>query len=649
MQDSDLVEMTEQEVIQDDLANIVLDYFSRAVHYRQNTIIQNYSVDEWFSRLRNAYHGVHEPEELAGAENMRSYFGLCRTKANMVSSYLRGKFANQSVPPFKLSPTPIVDLPKGKQDEALEQTKAEILYTMAKNGIDISTVSRNGYLIPEVAQYVKEVAEKSIETFRSKENAIASDSCGKMETLIKDQLIDSSFSEAMSEALLDLALYPMMCVCLEYSPVINYKWSGNKLIKKEEVVPKFRRVHPANMFFASNCTSAGDGDYVIELVRRDKSELESLKDSEEYGYDKEAIEFALEHYSFNDNWLKAKFEGENLSWLEDKADVIYTLKCQCKVKGETLKDYGIEVKTEELSEYFAVDIEVCNGRVLRCAKQPLIYGERSYFSAGYKRIAGEPWGMSVAMMVYDRQLVVNRIQYDMLLNAHYASGPMIEVNAMEFEDLGAVKMEPFTRVYSNPMQQNMGRGIVQHQVNPVFPVLYNFMTNQIRLADDECGLPAFLQGQAGIGGAGSTLGGLAMLTDNALMGLEDCAFNIDTFVILPAIKILYYRNMQGKDNGVKSDARVIATGLLGLKQEVNKSKELAGLTPQLAALAQQGVVPQGLYSDIVRDYLDSMGIDTRNYFNSQAVDNELNAVGLNNPTTINRLDGRSLKNIGNIR
>lgn len=304
-------------------------------------------------------------------------------------------------------------------------------------------------------------------------------------------------------------------------------------------------------------------------------------------------------------------------------------------------EYGVSLKEDERYDYFNADIEVCNHRVIRCQLVAHPKGERTYFSASYKRIAGEPYGVSVGMMIYDRQLSINRTQYAMMLNTQYSAGPMLEIDAGAFENPSEVVMLPYTRVYSNPNYDKGGQsGIRQHHIQPTFPMPFTQMTNEIRLADDECGLPSFLNGNAGLQGAGQTLGGLAMMTDNAVLGLEDCAYNIDEFFLRPAVTLLYARNLMGKDDSVKADAKIIPTGLLGLKAELDKAKQLAGLLPQASQVAQQGGIPPQMYADIVMDYFKTQGIDTAKYVN------ETHPLGLNpNPMvspTADYVDKRSL-------
>lgn len=460
-----------------------------------------------------------------------------------------------------------------------------------------------------------------------------------MVKLIKDQLVENNFTQTLSEALFDIALLPVMVVAYENEAVLDYQWQKNKFVKKTVIRPTFRRVDPRNAFFSPDATNAQDGSFFIELTKRSKAQLASFVGKEELGYNDDVLKDVIENGDTHWLGLEADDKGVLDYLLAD--DEIHTLRCQMLLQGQTLIDYGVTLKESEALDYFNADIEVCDGRVIRCQIVAHPQGERTYFSASYKRIAGEPYGISVGMMIYDRQQSINRTQYSMLLNAMYAAGPMLEIDVDKFSDPSQITFEPFTRVNSNPTRENNGRGITQHSINMTFPQLFQFMTNEIRLADDECGLPSFLNGNPGLQGAGQTLGGLAMMQDNAVLGLEDCAFQIDEFFIRPAITLIYTHNLLGEDDSVKADAEIIPTGLLGLKTELNKAKELAGLVPQASQLAQQGLVPQQMIADMVRDYFNSLGIDTHRYMPTNGVQYELNNVEMASQTS--GLDGRSLR------
>ena len=628
----------EEEEVHDHLADMVLDKFRQAKAYRSSLEVQGKTIDDWLLRLYRAYNKIHEQDELEECINMKSYFGLVQIKSNIVSAYIRSKYISSDNPPFSIQPTPIVDLPKDKDEEAFDQVQAKLAAVVLGEEIPFEALLENGLLRPEVARFIEEQSREAKETFREEQNKLAGIATAKMSKLIKDQLIESNFTKMLTEALLDIALYPAMIVGYDNEVVTDKVWKGNKFVEVSEVKPMFRRIEPLNAYFAPNATNAQDGDFFIEVLKRSKAQLSGFLDSDEYGYFKEEIEDIIENG--DGDWLSEDVNVVSFGDYDDEDCVV--LRCQTLVLGKDLIEYGItSIKEADQFKYFNADIEVCNNRVIRCSLVPHPKGHRTYFSASYKRVAGEPYGISVGMMIYDRQMAINRTQYAMLLNSRYSAGPMLEVNAGAFDNPSEVTMQPFTRVYSNPTYEG-NQGIRQHQIQPTFAALFVQMTNEIRLADDECGLPSFLNGNAGLQGAGQTLGGLAMMTDNAVLGLKDCALNIDEYLIKPAITLLYARNLlMSKDKSIKADAKVIATGLMGLEAELNKSKELAGLMPQAGQLAQQGTIPQDMYQDMVRDYLQTKGIDTDRYMMSEGVQGDVNSAKMQSPTA--QLDGRSLK------
>ena len=133
------------------------------------------------------------------------------------------------------------------------------------------------------------------------------------------------------------------------------------------------------------------------------------------------------------------------------------------------------------------------------------------------------------------------------------------------------------------------------------------------------------------------------MQDNAVMGLKDCFALIDMYIIRPIVQLMRDDNLiNSKDNSIKGDAEVVATGLQGLEKDLEKSRVMAGIMPQMSALTQQGTIPQGLYQSYVRDWLNSQGIDTSKFMPDDVISGELGAmVSSNTPAQLNQLDGRS--------
>lgn len=629
----------ELELVYDGLASLVVDQFNRAKAHRSSAHVMGKTVDSWFKLLYQAYNKIHEAEELESNPNMSTYFALVQIKANMTASYLRSKFVGSGdKAPFNIEPTPIVELSKKMSDRAFNVVKMNLAMKLAESGIPQEAIIKNGFINPTIAKYVTEIAKESKELQRQEEFKLASVAIGKMKKKIQDQLVESKYSYAITELLYDMALYPYAVVAYDNEITENTKWSGNTYVKERISKPSFRRVNPMNIYFAPDATSAQDGEFIIELMTRSRDEMLSFVGVKEYGYIDDAILDVVDNcYG---NWVEvvgedglARPTGENL----------YTvLKCQTLVSGSELSEYGVKIKDSDKNNYFVADIEVVDRRVIRCQVVNHPRGERTYYSASYKRVAGIPYGISVGMMVYDRQLVVNRVQYAMLANSMYSSGPSFEINGNAFDHLGDVSFRPYSKFYSNPKDHSVVP-VRMHNVQPTFLMQFKLMQDQIRLADDECGLPAFLNGDTGLRGAGRTLGGLAIMQDNAVLGLENCASNIDEFIIRPLVSLLYSRNMIANGNDdMKADAKIQATGLIGLKAEVDKAKALAGVVPQLGALKEQGVVTDELYAGTVRDYLESLGLPVDNYLPNTAAQYDLNTV-----KSQGVLDGRSLRRMNN--
>lgn len=615
-------------------------------------MVMGKGVDEWLDLLYNAYHKVHEGEELIELPNMRSYFGLVQIKTHMTAAMMRDMLANSIDAPFNLSPTEEPELPKEKKDFAFEKVKLQLLQRLIDNGLPPEAIRDDkamGSIRPEVAKVITAMSKDSKELIKQEEMKLSIESCAKMKRLISDQLTDADFGTAFGEALHDVNLMPCMVLSWESMTEAVPKWDKNKYVRSEEVVSKLRRINPQNAYFAPNAKTAQDGSFFIELAQRTEAELSSLAKSDGYGYISEAIEEVLEQD--NVNWLGMIDEDDINLEDSDNDGMIDVLRCQMQISAETLCDYDFDVdddgskkKKHKDLDFYDVDVEVAGGRVIKCKIMPYPLGRRTYFSCSYKSSPDCPWGISPAMMVYDRQLRINRLQYSMGLNAAVSSAPMIEMRASHFSNPDHVKFRPLQMVLANPEHDNrLGSGIYMHQIQQTFQAYFSQMQNEIRLADDECGIPAFLNGNGGLQGGGSTLGGMALMRESAVMGINDCVYNIDNYFIEPLIELMYSVNMQySDDKTIKADAKVKGSGVLGLKKEMEKQRALAGMLPTLRNYTQAGVLPEGIEQDAVRQWGEQAGLNVGQYMPTSGSKVDLESAVASKPVTAPpALDGRS--------
>ena len=221
------------EEIHDELADRVMENFRLAKSYRSSHLIMGRSVDEWFRRLHNAFHKIHEMEELEDRPNMSSYFGLTAMKVSATTSYMRSKFINLANPPFNISPTPIVELPKYKQEEGLERVKAQLLNKMIENDLPPEALlGQDQMFLAEVAKFVETEAKNAKEALQKEEYEIAFDATQKMVKLIKDQLVEGNFAGSTGEVIFDIALKPVAVWSFENEAVVDHVWKKNKFVKE---------------------------------------------------------------------------------------------------------------------------------------------------------------------------------------------------------------------------------------------------------------------------------------------------------------------------------------------------------------------------------------------------------------------------------
>lgn len=619
------------------LADKVLDCFRESQNYRSSLKVYGKSVDEWLLRLERAYHRVHEAEELAERPFMSSYFGLISRKVDMTASFLRSKYVMHGSYPFHLNATEVVELPKKTREKGLQILRSKLLQRMMMTGgMPMDALVENSLFRPEVADFLTKAAIEAKELLREEEKKLAQRAAGNMMKVIQDQLSESRFNDALSRFVGYLALYPTAYLTIEYQSVADNRWRGNKFERVNVVRPTFRAVHPKNIFPSPDCETANNGSYIIELVSRSRAQLAHLMKHDEFGYLRDEIKAALDEDL--GNWLGINdFDADNV----ERVDV---LRCQISLSGAELVELGVlpeTTKDDDLYQYFNIDVELCNYRVIRLMLVQSPNNQRTYFSASYKNLDWGVWGVSPAMMIYDRQLNVNRTQYAMNLNLQFSSGSMFEVDYSKVDNPRDLTMRPWS-VFAVKDGTN-GGALRMHQIRSEYRGLFAQLENEIRLADDECGLPSFLNGSAGLQGAGKTLGGLAMMQDNAVLGLKDCLAVVDLNVIKPIIEFLRDENLvNSDDDSIKGDCEVKATGLLGLENELEKSRAMAGVIPQIGAFTQQGVVPKEMLQAVVRDYLQGQGFDTSKYLPDESVSGDLgNFVASDTPEMVGFLDGRS--------
>jgi hypothetical protein len=218
----------------------------------------------------------------------------------------------------------------------------------------------------------------------------------------------------------------------------------------------------------------------------------------------------------------------------------------------------------------------------------------------------------------DTQRICNASARSLVRNMAYASGPTVEMDVSRLEEPdGSDEIRPY-KIYrtTNDGLTSNSAPVIRYNLAPsVANELMAVLDKFSRQADDVSGIPAYVLGSPQVAGAGRTLGGLSMLMGNAAKGVKQVISNVDRHVTEPFVREFYVLEMLfGDDEGIKSDAKVIAKGSAGiLQREITQAHAVEMLTA-LLPYVQNGDVDRSAVKVLLRaafkSYADVVDIDS---------------------------------------
>ena len=599
------------------LVDLVMDRFEKANSWRSSGCrIMGESPMEWIERMDRAYHKQHEASELEQFPWMRSYFGLIQLKVNATHAWGKNQFLNQRFTPFTLEPTPLADLPKHLDDQAQGRFRSLLLRRLQESGAtpDMLIDPALGTLRPEVVPQLEELMRVEKDAARQISHDIAARACNRHARVIKDQLIEGQWHEAFDKTLFDQCLYPYGAMAVERGEIVKWNWQGNRIKRQWETGWRFRHIPVRQVYHAPDARHAQDGSFFIEEITRSKSDLYQLKHSD--GAFTDAIDeliAATDSDGYRGDWMHSLTgQGNDTETVFGRDSDVTTLRMQGEVCGSDLADTGLSVNDEDL---ISITVEVCDGRLLYFDARPFIEGQRSYFSASYVRNSGDAAGISIGMMLYDRQLRINRLEFYGAANERMAHGPVIEQLQRAFAEGETFSFAPWTQVYRSAVAERGDQAIRFHQAQPLWGAIQNQLMAQLVLADHESGIPAFASQGTTAGPQLPTLGQTIVHHQAAAKGIQSWLENNDDQIIAPTIQCMYHDNLiYLKDRSIEADARVHAQGALGAMTRELQGARIAQALPQIIQGAQIGaetgspLVPTQVARVAMNTFLSELGL-----------------------------------------
>lgn len=194
---------------------------------------------------------------------------------------------------------------------------------------------------------------------------------------------------------------------------------------------------------------------------------------------------------------------------------------------------------------------------------------------------------------------------------NHNSGPQVEINIDRLAPGENTALYPWKvwRTTNAGMQE--GRAVEFYQPNPITQRLLEVYRFCMDLADEDSGVPRYMQGNAqGLGGAGETSSGLNMLMTHAAKGVRSVIRNIDNGIIERSVEQIYIYNMQYDDDiEIIGDVRFVAKGSSALVEKGQMAMRRTEILNTTANPFDIGILGVPGRKELIKQNLIAVGID----------------------------------------
>jgi len=308
-----------------------------------------------------------------------------------------------------------------------------------------------------------------------------------------------------------------------------------------------------------------------------KYELTSLRDIP--GYKKDAIDEVLSRYS-SGNWSPRWWETQLMNG-DTPAGMgcgrYELIKRWGYLSGEDLIKAGAKIDESSKSNQFMVRAEVVGHKTIFLEISEL-HSERLpfYFSPHYA-IPHSIEGIGAPEAMSDSQDSINACERGKMTNLAFVVKPpfTVQTDRLDLKRIADLEMSPGKMWPTISSEVAAGDPVKPMKFDCHIADLDAVQARNITFAQEETGIPNFLQGLGGPGTHNRTFGGAQLQFDNAITSIKSVIFNYENYLIIPLIQktadfFLHYDD----DPDIQGDHKVIATGVQGLIARENLSNDL---------------------------------------------------------------------------
>lgn len=590
------------------------------------------------------------------------YYGLSASKTVAIANW-KAELMQDPGALISIKPTPNPRLPEATIKKIKEQVKQDLVRRMIDMGVgDPNMLIKVGSnrLHENVKQFLDDKADALRAVERAKINSAALAGAANVQMLMRDAAIDGDFREAYAAFTMDQVKYgigimrfPFMQRRVVLSSKQDMKGKPERVWK---TIPTFAHVSPHNFFPMCDGRDVSTNTANMEYREFSKATLVNL--ASDPRYDRKAIEWVLEEYSFKSRtWLFPEYastvsESGQSSTYWSPEEVVAVIYHEGFMTGKDLLEHGLS--GYEPTKTYDVACEICAGRTIRLeVKSPTDILPRSYATTKYEDLGPGIWNcVGVPGLLQNTQDRVNILYHVWENNIDWSMRPPLQTNPDALKNPGEARsIRPGGKYEVSDM---IAPGASPDPIRTIrgpsaqYQILYPLIQQLIRQADGECGVPDL--SDMSTFGRGS-LGELSARVSSAVRRVRSAAFSEDRSLGKIWHVLFEYVIQENPEVVENIDLDLNYIGVVGLlSQEAEKKAKMERLALVMQATQAGAATPEAAkfaYTDLLSDMglpTDELGMENPLVSNAIAVAMQRGSTagaGAANLAGIPQLDGRS--------
>lgn len=434
-----------------------------------------------------------------------------------------------------------------------------------------------------------------------------------MESLIRDQLQEGGFEEAMNAFISDFATFPVAAImgpCPQTKIVSVVR--GGELDWEERLVLSAERISPLDIYPESMSTKPGDGDFFVRR-RITQDQAFALKGIPGVLADRLAVALAgktSDETRDTEQMVIAQGSATGSIKPDPEHELVYWWHWMSRSEASAFT--GQQAAEDALAdERVPMTGLMLNGIVIKAVENLDKTGAPNVFVASFRNRPGSFWGYGGADLAKGQQEQVNVVARALTNNIHRSSTPSYQVdqNAL-VQPQAMAKTYPGQVIYTRQTPGDT-RTPVNLLATPNYTLqLIEARNHAVTWLDEKTGVYPQSYGNPAQTGPAETLGGYQLLRQDQTKTMKRALLNVSQ-AIAGLIKAYWRWNMVFSDDAsIKGDFNVVTRGAMQLYLTSEDADQMLAVLQlvERSQMLQSIMRPEGI-AHLFREILRMRRID----------------------------------------